>query len=164
MSNVLIYRWSGIALNCSNLWNCVVVLLLWLSCRIRCWCWPMLPCFMWRECVVIEHVVVELLLIRWWSCRPMASVEATMNLYSDDIGLCLCDNDCCGCMWLVHSYICILRWPGLANSRRMLMPCLMPLLIGNWRWGLKPWVPHACAFVSVSLYLAWVLMMRSVVT
>ena len=24
----------------------------------------------------------------------------------------------------------------------------MPLLIGNWRWGLKPWVPHAFALLS----------------
>ena len=45
----------------------------------------------------------------------MASVEATMNLYSDDICLCLCDDDLL--LYVIVAFItyAFLSWPGLAK-------------------------------------------------
>ena len=64
----------------------------------------------------------------------MASVEATMNLYSDDIGLCLCDDDLL--LYVIVAFItyAFLWRPGLAKLATKAY-ALMPLLIGKFGEG-----------------------------
>ena len=92
-------------------------------------------------CCCINAMLQEILVtmsylylwVQWW--YRLMPLRCMMKL--------LCDVAC------VESHaLHILRWPGLAKQWRRLMPVWMPLLIGNWRWGLKPWVPHAFALLS----------------
>src|SRR3954468_3432278 len=98
----------------------------------------------------MKLIVVVVIIVVFYAKLQDVSVTMYTSIYwyRDDIGLCLCDDDVVCCVCLLHSYtyaFLVTTWIGKLVTRAY---ALMPLLTGNWRWGLKLWVPHACATVE----------------